>query len=105
VSEDIQNALNIIVSTTERSGDMKKELKQTIFETFSTLMNLFVKLKYGRDGKSIVVSELERRVTKMKAELEECRDKNLKVHGVPSRILSQEPAWLIPKGVAPSVLR
>jgi hypothetical protein len=105
VSEDIENGLNIIVSTTERSGNMNKELKQTIFETLSTLMNLFVKLKDGRDGKSIVISELERRVTKMKAELEECRGKNIKVHGAPSPILSQEPGWLIPKGMAPSHLR
>ena len=41
----------------------------------------------------------------MKAELEECRGKNLKVHGAPSPIVSQEPAWLIPRGVAPSGLR
>jgi hypothetical protein len=44
-SEGIMNALNTIVSTTGRSGNMKKELKQTIFETVSTLRNLFVKLR------------------------------------------------------------
>ena len=44
VSESIENALNITVSTAERSGNIKKELKQTIFETVSTLRNLFVKL-------------------------------------------------------------
>jgi hypothetical protein len=32
VSEGIENALNIIVNTKERSGNMKKELKQTIFK-------------------------------------------------------------------------
>jgi hypothetical protein len=53
VSEGIEDALNIIVSMMERSGNMKKELKQTIFETVSTLRNLFVKLKDSRDGKSI----------------------------------------------------
>jgi hypothetical protein len=38
----------------------------------------------------------------MKAELGECRGKNLKVHGAPSPILSQEPAGLIARGVAQS---
>ena len=53
------------MSTAERSGNMKKELKQTIIETVST-QNLFVKLKDSRDGKSSTISELDGRVTKMK---------------------------------------
>jgi len=44
VGEGIENGLNLVVTTTERSGNMKKELKETIFETVSTLRNLFVKL-------------------------------------------------------------
>ena len=58
VSEGIENALKIIVSTAERSGNMKKELKQTIFETVSTLRNLFVKLKVSGYGKFNTISEL-----------------------------------------------
>jgi hypothetical protein len=38
----------------------------------------------------------------MEAELEACRSKNLKVHRAPSLILSQEPAGLIARDVAPS---
>ena len=45
VGEGKKNALNLVVTTTERSGNMKKELKETIFERVSTLRNLFVKLK------------------------------------------------------------
>jgi ribosomal protein S21 len=45
VNEEIENALNTIATTTERSGNMKKELKHTIYETVSTLRKLFVKLK------------------------------------------------------------
>jgi len=37
VWEDISAALNTIVSTTDKSGNMKKELKYTISETVSTL--------------------------------------------------------------------
>jgi hypothetical protein len=81
---------------------MKKELKQTIFETLSTLRNMFVKLKDSRDGKSLIISELEGQVTKMRAELEEVRGKNLKVQGAPSPTVSPEPAGLITGGMAPS---
>jgi len=35
----IEKALNLVAITTERNGYMKKELKQTIFETVSTLRN------------------------------------------------------------------
>jgi hypothetical protein len=37
VYEGIENALNVIVSTTESSRKMKKELKTTIFDTVSIL--------------------------------------------------------------------
>jgi hypothetical protein len=97
VSEGIENALNLIVRTAKQSGSMKKELKQTIFETVSTLRNLFVTLKDSRDGQSNIISELEGRVAKMKAELEE--------GGAPSFILSQEPARMNARGVTPSGVR
>ena len=45
VSEDIQAALNKIVTTTDQSGNMKKDLKKIIFETVSNLRNLFTELK------------------------------------------------------------
>ena len=76
-SEGIVNALNTIVSTTERSGNMKKELKQTIFETVSTLRNLFVRLKDSRVNKTIKISELEVRITEMEAQLEAYRERHL----------------------------
>jgi hypothetical protein len=44
VNEGIENALNVIVSTTESRGNMKKKLKTTIFDTVSILRKLFVKL-------------------------------------------------------------
>jgi len=43
VNEGIENALNVIVSTTGSSGNMKKELKTTIFDTVSNLRKLFAK--------------------------------------------------------------
>jgi chromosome condensin MukBEF ATPase and DNA-binding subunit MukB len=67
VSEVIENALNLIVTTSDRSGNMKKDLKQTIFDTVSTLGELYVQLKSSRDSKSQTISELERRVASMKS--------------------------------------
>ena len=102
VSEEFKNALNIIVNTAERNGNMKKQLMQTIFEILSTARHLFVKLKDSRDGKSIAISELELIVTKMKAEVEECRGKNIKKHGASPLILSQEPDMMTARGEVPS---
>jgi hypothetical protein len=49
VWESTENALNTIVTTTERSGNTKKH---TISKTVSTLRKLFVKLKDSSDSKS-----------------------------------------------------
>ena len=49
VEEEIKNALNMVVSTAEQSGNMRKVLKEKIFETVSTLRQLFVKLKVSGD--------------------------------------------------------
>ena len=49
---------------------MKKGLKQTIFETVSTLRELFVKLMATGDRKTNEISKLTEQVTKMKAELQ-----------------------------------
>ena len=45
LARSIEEALKEIVKTTDKSGNMKKELKKTIYEHVSTLRNLFVKMK------------------------------------------------------------
>ena len=67
--EWIENALNLIVCTAQRSGKMKKELKQTIFDTLNTIRVLFMQLKTSRDSKTQTVSDLEGLVASMEAEL------------------------------------
>jgi len=49
VSLGIDNALNKIVNTTDQSGNMRKDLKKTIFEVVSTLRNLFNTMKGMHD--------------------------------------------------------
>ena len=70
VNGGIETVLNTISSTTERSGNMKKELNHTINKNVSTLRKLFAKLKDMYDSKTRTISELETLVANTKAELD-----------------------------------
>jgi len=83
VEDEIENILNLVVLT-ERSGNMKKELKQTIYETVGTLRNLFVQLKNKRDQKTSKISVLVAEVDKLKTDLQVLTDQARKVQGEPS---------------------
>jgi len=102
VYEEIENALNTIATTTERSGNIKKELKHTIYETVSTLRRLFVKLKDTCDGKSRMITELEALVASTKAEHEGVRDKTSKVQATPPSVPRREQPRATGWRVAPS---
>jgi len=67
VNEGIENALNVIVSTTESSGNMKKELKTTIFDTVSIQRKPFVKLLDTNENNARKITELERQVANTNA--------------------------------------
>jgi hypothetical protein len=84
VHEDIVDALNAIASSTERSINMRKELKHTIYESVNTLRKLFVKLKEISDGKSRKITELQTLVTTTKAKLDGRRDNSANIHAKPS---------------------
>jgi len=67
VNEGIENALNVIVSTTGSSGDMKKELKTTIFDTVSILRKLYDKLLDTNESNARKITELEMQVANTNA--------------------------------------
>jgi hypothetical protein len=69
----------------------KKELKNTIPETVSTLRKLLVKLKDISESKTKAISDLETAVTKMRAQYEDSREKCNKGREAPSITPSQEP--------------
>ena len=71
VSEDIQVAVNKIVTTADQSANMRKDLK-TIFGTVSSLRNLFTEIMEITDEKTryILHNETE---SKVKVELAACR--------------------------------
>jgi uncharacterized coiled-coil DUF342 family protein len=73
VSQNIENALNKIVNTADQSGNMRKELKRTIFETVSTLRNLFNKMKGMIDEKTRRNKQMEKEINTVKTELDSCR--------------------------------
>ena len=70
---------------------MKKELKNTIAETVSTLRKLLVKLKDISDSKTKAISDLETAVTKIRAQYEDGREMCNKGHAAPSVIPNHEP--------------
>ena len=84
VGDQVENALNLVVSTMEQSGNMKKALKQKIFETVSTLRSLFVKLRASGDSKTSEINKLTKQVGKLEAELKQCRDRQAREHQTPS---------------------
>jgi hypothetical protein len=105
VNEGIVNALDTIVTTTERSGNMKKELKQTIYENVSTLKKLFIKLIETNNSNTRAICDLEKTVANTKTELDGMKGRATKDVATPSRIPTQEPASQAShtaKGVAPS---
>jgi pyruvate carboxylase len=67
VEVDIEASLNLVVNTTDRSGNMKTELKQIIYETVSSLRNLFVTLKSKNEIQASKFKELEAQASKSTA--------------------------------------
>jgi hypothetical protein len=103
--EDIATALSTIVSTTHKSGNMKKELKNTISETVITLRKLLFKLKEISESKTKAISDLETAVIRMTAQCEDGREKCNKGCAAPSFTPSREPVVIRAQGhAAPSVI-
>jgi hypothetical protein len=44
-NQRVENAFNTLVSITEKSGNLRKDLKNNILESVSTLRKIFSKLK------------------------------------------------------------
>jgi hypothetical protein len=104
VWDEIATALSTIVSTTDRSGNMKKELKYTIAETVSTLRKLLAKLKDISDSKNKAIPDLEMVVNKATTRQVEVKEKYKNGHAAPSIVTSSEPTDSRAQGhVAPSV--
>jgi hypothetical protein len=95
VGDEIEDELQLIVSTAEQSAKMKRGVKKTILDTVSTLRHLIVKLHVSRESKTAEISNLGKQVGALKAELDECKQRTTKVLGTPSsgKTTNQPGAW------------
>ena len=94
VEEEIENALNLVVSTAEQSSNMRKALKEKILETVSTLRQLFVKIKISGDRKLSEINNLTKKVSKLESELQSCREKQAEAQQTPSTADTTEQSGL-----------
>ena len=60
MNEVIENALNLIVSTKGSSGNMKKELKNIVFDTVSNLRKLFAKQIDTNENNNRKITQLKK---------------------------------------------
>jgi len=72
-SQNFENDLNKLVNTIDQSGNMRKDLKKTFYDSISTLRSLFQSMKLTLDEKRMQIKHMEYEVTKVNKELENCR--------------------------------
>jgi hypothetical protein len=80
----LHSALNTLLSITEKSGNLLKDLKRDIVDSVSTLRNIFVNLKNSAEKHIRKIVLLESEFQKVKAELLESRAANLSAREPPS---------------------
>jgi peptidoglycan hydrolase CwlO-like protein len=64
-----EGALNTLLQITERSGNLRKDLKQDIVESVRTLRNIFINLKNRGEEQNKELNRLEGKLNKAKEEL------------------------------------
>jgi hypothetical protein len=69
----------------EKSGNLRKDLKQDIVESVSITRNIFVNLQNSGEEKTMKINQHEGELNKAKAELRGSRVANLPGHALPSR--------------------
>jgi len=73
----LESALSTLLSITEKSGNLSKNLKKDFVDSVSTLRYIFVNLKNSAGEQMAKMSLLESQVKKTKAELKESRVVNI----------------------------
>ena len=67
----VESALNTLLSVTEKSGNLRKDLKRDIDDSVSTLTSIFVNLKNSAEEYMAEITQLESEAKKLKEELQE----------------------------------
>jgi len=77
VDVQLESALNSLLNITEKSGNLRKDLKQDILDSVSILRSIFANLKNSADERNVQITRLESDVNTMKAKLLESKVANL----------------------------
>jgi hypothetical protein len=73
VNEGVECALKCLVSVTERSSNLRNDLKKDILEVVSSLRNYFLHVQTNLEDKTAAHKELEREVKQSKDEIQRLR--------------------------------
>ena len=101
---NIEEALNEIVKTMDKSGNMKKELKKTIYENVSTLRNLFVKMKEKLEEGTRLKDQMDNENKALKTELDACRKVINNASTYNKRETSSDRERVLPRTISGQVL-
>ena len=85
VKPRLESALNMLLDITEKSGNLRKDLRQDIFDSVSTIRNIFVHLSNSGEEQTRKIDQLLGELTKAREELQESRITNLPGSTLPSR--------------------
>ena len=88
----------------EQSSNMRKTLKEKIYETASTLRHLFAKIKISSECKRSEIKNLTNKVNKLEDELQSSREKQDKTQqtpctGNPAELSDGSPGLPVPTSV------
>ena len=90
------------MNTTYQSGNVRNKLKKTIFESVSTLRNLFAKMKEMLDERTRQNKRLENEINTVKTELDSCRSATGTGLAETSGVRERESPTTIGRQVLPS---
>jgi hypothetical protein len=103
VNWQLECALDSLLSVSEKSFNLRKDLKRDIIDSVSTLRNIFVVTKNGVEEHKRNNTQLESEVKKMKMELQECRTVALTARMLPSGGgIGKPPDTSLRQGQAPT---
>ena len=85
VKPRLESALNTLLDITEKSGNLRKDLRQDIFDSVSTIRNIFVHLSNSGEEQTRKIDQLLGELTKAREELQESRVTNLPGSALPYR--------------------
>lgn len=72
--DGVEGAFKCLVSITERSGNLRKDLKKEILEAVSSLRHYFIQVQTNLESKSETNKALELEVKTCKEELQKLRN-------------------------------